>query len=157
MKDIKGYEGLYGITSCGRVWSYRNKKFLVPKKHPKGYLKVGLYKDGIRKDFLIHRLVAEAYISNPNNLPQVNHKDEDKTHNWINNLEWCDNKYNNNYGTKNDWNKKKVHCVELNLDFPSQTAAAEYFGCRLQNISNCLRGKAKTACGYHWQYIEGEK
>lgn len=154
MKDIEGYEGLYAITSCGRVWSYRNKKFLAPRKHPKGYLQVLLSKNGIVKGFLIHRLVAEAYIPNPNNLPQINHKDEDKTHNWINNLEWCDNKYNNNYGNKNNTRRKKVHCIELNLDFSSQTAAAKYFNGSSSNISACLCGRTETAYRYHWEYME---
>lgn len=99
MRDIKGYEGLYGITSCGRVWSYRNKKFLKPG-NCQGYLRVVLCKKGEGQSFYVHRLVAEAYIPNPQGLPEVNHKDEVKSHNWINNLEWCDRTYNINYGTR---------------------------------------------------------
>lgn len=75
MRDIKGYEGLYAATSCGRIFSYRAKKFLKPRITKKGYCRVLLYKDGKGKDFYIHRLVAEAYLDNPENLPQVNHKD----------------------------------------------------------------------------------
>lgn len=154
MKDIEGYEGLYRITSCGRVWSYRSKKFLAPFKNTKGYLQVCLYKDGKKKMFLVHRLVAEAYIPNVNNLPQINHKDENKTHNWINNLEWCDSKYNNNYGTKNDWNKKKVRCVELNKIFESQTAASKELGIRQSCISECVNGKRKSVGGYHFEEVD---
>ena len=88
MRDIKGYEGLYGITTEGDVWSYKRKRFLTPYTSGNGYLKVTLCKDGKMKYFLIHRLVADAYIPNPNNLPQVDHIDNDKNQNYINNLQW---------------------------------------------------------------------
>lgn len=86
MKDIKNYEGLYAITSCGRVWSYRNQMFLKPANAGKGYLKVGLSKNGFLEQCYVHRLVAEAYIPNPLGLPEVNHLDEIKSHNYVNNL-----------------------------------------------------------------------
>ena len=104
MKDIKNYEGLYAITSCGKVWSYRRKKFLKPDINQGGYYRIGLCKNGEVKKYLIHRLVAEAYLPNPEDLPQVNHKDEIKTHNYLQNLEWCNSKYNQNYGSRN------IHC-----------------------------------------------
>lgn len=81
MRDIKDYEGLYGITSCGRVWSYRSKKFLKPANDGSGYLKVALCKDKKRKWYYIHRLVAEAYIPNPENKLYINHIDENKANN----------------------------------------------------------------------------
>lgn len=102
MKDILDYEGLYAITSCGKVWSYRSQKFLKPKIKKNGYLEVDLRKNGSHKFCLVHRLVAEAYINNPFNLAEVNHKDEIKAHNWINNLEWVSHKDNCNYGTRNE-------------------------------------------------------
>ena len=86
MKDIKNYEGLYAITSCGKVWSYRSKKFLKPGPAKNGYLQVGLIKDKETKRVLIHRLVAEAYLDNPNNYETVDHIDFDKTNNCLNNL-----------------------------------------------------------------------
>ena len=87
MKDIKGYEGLYAITSCGKVRSYRRKKFLCPNTSVDGYVRVGLHKNGKTKTIEIHRLVAEAYIPNPEGLPQVNHKNENPSDNNLENLE----------------------------------------------------------------------
>lgn len=91
MKDIKGYEGLYAVTSCGQVWSYKRKKFI--DRNPVGkmaYLQVSLYKDGERHNRLIHRLVAETYLPNPDNLPQVDHLEHDGTYHpeYLNNLAW---------------------------------------------------------------------
>lgn len=96
MKDIIGYEGLYAITSCGKVWSYKRCCFLTPRFNESGYLRVQLIKNGKRKNKTIHRLVAEAFIPNLDDKPQVSHKDECKTHNWVNNLEWATSKENNN-------------------------------------------------------------
>lgn len=87
-KKIEDYEKNYFIYSNGLVWSKRNKDFLKPYK-ARGYLIVDLYKDGQRKKYYIHRLVASAFLENPNNYPQVNHKDEDKENNNVYNLEWC--------------------------------------------------------------------
>ena len=131
MRDIKGYEGLYAVTSCGKVWSYRRNKWLKPKLHGE-YLFVGFYKNGEYKNFYVHRLVAEAYIPNPDGLPQVNHKDEKKEHNWINNLEWCTAKYNTNYGTRNERaaekRKKPIYCEELDRVFDGSVTACKEFG-----------------------------
>ena len=102
MKDIRGYEGLYGITMTGRVWSYSNKKFLKPSTSKYGYLKVGLCKDSKRKYFYVHRLVALTYIPNPDNKPQVGHIDENPVNNCWDNLYWTNAKNNCNYGTRNE-------------------------------------------------------
>lgn len=99
MKDIPGYEGLYAITSCGRVWSYRHGKFLKDSDS-RGYRRVVLSLGNERKAFNIHRLVAEAYLPNPENLPCVNHKDENKSNNSVNNLQWCSILYNNTYNDR---------------------------------------------------------
>lgn len=103
--DIKGYEGLYKISNRGNVISLsKNSGFLKLKEHimiptvkSNKYLDIKLTKDGISKHFYVHRLVAEHFISNPNNFPQVNHKDKNPTNNNVNNLEWCDNSYNVKY------------------------------------------------------------
>lgn len=105
-KDIKGYEGLYQVSNLGRVKSLNynhtgNVKVISSRVCNSGYLRVQLHKDGVRKKLLIHRLVAEAFIPNPLNLPEVNHKDEDKTDNRVENLEFCDRTYNINYGDRN--------------------------------------------------------
>ena len=158
MKDIKDYEGLYAITRDGNVWSYKSKKFLKPMLDKNGYHKVILYKNGKGKNFLIHRLVAKAFIPNPNNLPEVNHKDEDKSNNCVENLEWMSKIDNINYGTGIERSAKKrsksVYCEELNRTFKSQVEAAEELGLNRCNIVNCCKGRYKTTGGYHFRYAE---
>ena len=153
MKNIKGYEGLYGITTEGEVYSYKSKKFLKPRTNRGGYLKVSLFKDRKEKTYYIHRLVAEAYIPNPENLPQINHKDENKTNNCLQNLEWCDAKYNSNYGTRNDKIKKSILQYNLNGEFVREWPSASDVSKEIQsNIVACLKGRYKTAYGYKWVY-----
>lgn len=158
MKDIIGYEGLYAVTSCGKVYSYRSKKFLKPHKDKGGYLYVGLYKGGERESYKIHRLVAEAYLPNPEELPQVNHKDENKENNALPNLEWCDQSYNSNYGSRNERMAKSlskpIFCEELNKTFDGAHAAARELGLDNSHIIKCCKGKRKTTGGYHFRYQE---
>ena len=99
MKEIKNYEN-YLIDENGKIYSKKTKKILKSCVRKDGYMMVGLYKNGYRKNFQIHSLVAETFIPNPNDLPQVNHKDEDKTNNNISNLEWCTAQYNLTYGNR---------------------------------------------------------
>ena len=111
---VKQYKGLYQVSNTGLVRSlgmwvngnggskyWRNGRILKCGNTGRGYLMVVLTKNENRKTHIVHRLVAQAFIPNPNNLPQVNHKDECKTNNNVSNLEWCDNKYNSNYGERN--------------------------------------------------------
>ena len=108
-KDIEGYEGIYQISNLGRVKSlarqYKNRKCNECIKSPslagKGYYRIALCKNGNIKCFYVHQLVANTFIPNPNNFKIVNHKDENKLNNNVNNLEWCDNKYNINYNNGN--------------------------------------------------------
>lgn len=106
-KDIEGYEGLYQVSNTGRVRSlnYRctgETKTIKPRTSKLGYKGVNLCKNGKCKSCYIHRLVALAFIPNPNNYPVVNHKDENPKNNTVENLEWCTQEYNNNYGTRNE-------------------------------------------------------
>ena len=113
-RPIEGYEGLYEVSNTGQVrsldryvknnYSYRLQKgkVLSPEKNKDGYLLVSLCCNGKQNLRTVHRLVAQAFIPNPNNLPQVNHKDENKSNNRVDNLEWCDQAYNNLYGTRQE-------------------------------------------------------
>ena len=148
MKDIDGYEGLYAITSCGKVWSYRTKKFLKPWFNGCGYLYVGLHKDGKTKKLRVHKLVAEAYIPNPNNLEDVDHIDGNKEHNYINNLQWMTHADNVRKGCN-----KPVKCIETGEVFESAKIAAKEMGLDKDGISRTCRGKYKTTGGYHFEFI----
>ena len=155
MKDIKNYEGLYAITSCGKVWSYRSKKFLKPKTNNSDYLLVKLSKDKETKYFLIHRLVAEAYIPNPNNYDTVDHIDFDKTNNCVNNLQWMSRSENTR--KRRDCGSKPVRCIELNTIYPSAREAARCLNLDHSSIGKVCRGEYKTTGGYHWEYVKEEK
>ena len=149
-RDIPGYEGMYEVSNLGRI--RRNGKILKPSKSNWGYLKLVLFKNGTRKTVLVHRLVAYAFIPNPQNLPQINHKDEDKTNNSVDNLEWCDNKYNANYS-----HSKPVLQYDKTGNFirewPSARKVEEETGIYNSNISQCCLGKRyKTVGGFVWKY-----
>lgn len=102
--NIKGYEGLYQISNYGQVKSVPRRgtdgRIIKPSFSGSGYLQTHLCSNGVCKSYLVHRLVALHFIDNPNNYPEVNHKDENKTNNYFENLEFCTRKYNENYGTK---------------------------------------------------------
>ena len=148
MKDIKGYEGLYAVTSCGKVWSYKNKKFLKPGACTNGYLFVCLCKDGKVKSYRVHRLVAEAYLPNPGNLPDVDHIDNDKTHNYVNNLQWLSRKDNCRKS-----NNKPILQFTLDGEFVREWECAADVGREVNgNICNCLKGKLHSYLGYIWKY-----
>lgn len=150
MKDIKGYEGLYAITSCGKVWSYRNKKFLKPSNDESGYLRVNLYKNGVRENKQIHRLVAEAYLPNPNNYDTVDHIDFNTTNNCVNNLQWM----SRNENCKKQRSVRKIYCFENEKIYESQAQAAKELGLDQGNISRVCRGIFKQTGGYHFEFIE---
>ena len=148
MKDVKGYEGLYAVTSCGKVWSYKSKKFLTPWENGYGYLYIDLYKDGKCKHYKIHRLVAEAYIPNPDNLPQVDHIDGNKTHNYLNNLQWITNRDNCRKS-----NNKPILQYTLDGEFVREWECASDVGKKVNDaICKCLKGRHKTAYGFVWKY-----
>lgn len=175
-KSVKGFEGLYAISNYGRVKSLKRicrantcglgtieKKILSPGISSSGYCIVVLSKNGARKSCSIHRLVAEAFIENPENKKEVNHKDECKTNNMFTNLEWCDRAYNVNYGTgvKRSAVKrfKKVAQIDINSGvvirvFPSAKLAEEMTGVSRKYISMVCLNKRKMAGGYIWKFAE---
>ena len=167
-KDIDEYEGLYQVSNLGRVKSigYKKERILKPGRDKDGYLFVSLCKNHKIKYCRIHRLVALTFIPNPNNLPEVNHKDEDKTNNRVKNLEWCDHKYNNNYGTRIQRINEKNTNGKLSKPVIQYTKTGEFIkewrstwdvqrnlGYGQGHISDCCRDKRKSAYGFVWKYI----
>ena len=167
-KELEEASGIY-ICDNGRIWNDKKQRFLSTSLDEKGYAKVSLWVNKKVKTMKIHRLVAKYFIPNPCNYKEVNHKDEDKTNNHVSNLEWCDRKYNNNYGNRS----KKASQSMLNnnqskivlqydkkgnfiKEYPSLHEAARQLGKESvhgeQNISICARGKTETAYGYIWKF-----
>ena len=179
-KDIVGYEGFYQVSNKGNIYSVERLnsrgnrcggRMLKPRCDKSGYLKVVLCKNGIMKSKTIHRLVAEAFIPNPNGLPQVNHIDEVKDNNNVDNLEWCTNKHNANHGTRNERMaqslSKKVKAVNIEtgevLTFNSGVEAIRegYSGgnvsaaCRgvyRHDRGNLIGADGHIYKGYRWSY-----
>ncbi len=169
-RDIEGYEGLYRVSNLGRVkslnyWRRGYEKILSARKDKRGYMIINLSMDGSTKTYKVHRLVAEAFIPNPDNLPQVNHKDERPENNCVENLEWCDNTYNHRYGTinqrisesnTNGKTSKPVAQYDTNgnllKEWPSTVEITRQTGYDYSCISKCCRGERKTAYGFEWRY-----
>lgn len=169
-KDVVGFEGFYKVSNKGNVYSVGRKDALgrkqgglklKPSYDKDGYSQVSLYKNGIVKRKLTHRLVAEAFIPDANGFSQVNHRDEVKDNNNVENLEWCDARYNTNYGTRNERLSKKVRAVNVKtgevLTFNS-TQEAGRKGYDQSGVAKACKG-AFYACGhayrgYIWQYYE---
>lgn len=172
-KDIAGYEGLYQVSNLGNVKSFfdnngkRRDHILSGGNDTDGYKLVLLYKDKKRSTKRVHRLVAEAFLPNPDNLPQVNHKDEDKSNNCVDNLEYCSLLYNIRYGTgiyrhglkikgkyNNPKSSKKVVCIETGITYPSAAEAGRQLNIASTHIIRAIRNKNRTAGKYHWDYAE---
>ena len=176
-KDVLGYEGLYQVSNKGNVYSVERKDtlgrkqggfILSPRCNENGYTMVNIYENGKRENKTVHRLVAEAFIPNTENLPQVNHIDEVKDNNNVENLEWCTSKHNNNHGTRNErlaqTQSKKVVGVNIKtgevLTFSSTSEARRkgYFNisqaCRgvYKNTRGILIGDGHTYKGHKWSY-----
>ena len=164
-KPIQGYDG-YQVSNLGRVRKH-DYGIMSPHKNNSGYLIIGLRNNDGKKQCLVHRIVAKAFIPNTDNLPFVNHKNEVKTDNRADNLEWCTNEYNCNYGGHN----AKLSASHLNhpslsmpviatdkngttIEYPSANEAARQTGIGLSNIVRCCNGEKyyHTAGGYKWKY-----
>lgn len=180
-KDIKGYEDAYQVSSYGRVKAkdrlvnatfgsqqLRRGQDIKAIQMPNGYYVVGLWKDGKSKNKYVHRLVAEHFLINENNLPEVNHKDENKANNSLDNLEWCEHRYNINYGSA----RRRISQSHINLDYPTRviqikngvqvaiyktaSEAQRKTGIDASAIRKVCLGRPKfhTAGGYQWKEIE---
>lgn len=176
-KDIEGYEGIYQVSSFGRVismprkvnnrWGYfiSKQKNIKPRISKCGYGFVALYKNNKRKDVRIHRLVANAFLNNLNCYPIINHKDGNKMNNNVENLEWCSYSQNTNHAIENNLirfykgsqNKKARKIAQCDLN---GNVVKVWFGVRdvarqtgysYGNIDQCIRNKRKTAYGYVWR------
>lgn len=161
-KDVLGYEGLYLISNRGRVKSFYQGNIKAYNFNG-NYYDVTLFKNGKGKHFLVHRLVAIAFIPNPNNLPQVNHKDEDKLKNHVDNLEWCDFHYNITYGTRLQRmsQTKKIPVLGTHLKtgeklFLEGAIDGDDIGICSRNIAKCAKWQRKHAGGYKWEYVNKE-
>ena len=161
-RTIKGFEGLYEVSDQGRVRSLKfgKERILKPLRNTCGYLQFCLYKNGEQKMYLVHRLVAQTFIPNPRNLPEVNHKDEDKTNNSVSNIEWCDRKYNLNFGTRAQRQSEKLSKPVLQYtksgefigEWKSTRDVQRNLNYNQSNISKCCTGKCKKAYNFIWKY-----
>lgn len=167
-QPLTGYEGLYSVSNMGNIRNdsgWRRGSILKPMPDKAGYCRVNVYKGGKMTHKLVHRLVAEAFVPNPANKPEVNHKDGNKCNNAAENLEWVTPKENVGHSIANGLrnNRKPVDMYTLDGEFirtfESITAACEFCGALAHNISRCCAGKKgyDTARGYKWKYhYEGE-
>lgn len=178
-KDISGYEGYYQVSNLGRIRSLsrivvhmqgegnrRGMKRKIPECilaqdiNWAGYHRVGLSKHGKKHRVAVHRLVADAFIANPNNLPQINHKDENPHNNHMDNLEWCTNLYNVNYGTRTERASSHLRTPVIQMDkdgrilkrYASQSEASRATGIEQSCIWRVCVGNAKQSGGYRWKY-----
>ena len=150
----------YEVSDCGQVRNKKTGHILKQPINPYGYYYLNLCKNGKPQTFRVHRLVAEAFIPNPNNLPLINHKDENKLNNNVDNLEWCDYLYNNTYGEGFKSRCHKIEQYDLNgnylASYNSLSEASRQTGTWLGSLSQCLNGKQYTAGGYKWKKADVE-
>lgn len=169
-KKVYGFDVLYEVSNHGRVRTkyirsgkggviYGEKyRVLTPYDNGHGYLYFKWKSGKKKKSAYVHRLVANAFVENPNGYTEINHLDENKQNNAANNLEWTTHKLNCQHGTRNDRialkTRKAVICIETNKKYKSSKEAAKYNRILISALNNCLKGRAKTSGGYHWRYAD---
>lgn len=169
-KDVPEFEGMYKVSNLGRIKSLRKSQksglkdeyFLKPCLSNNGYYQVTLYGNRTRKKFQVHRLVASCFIPNPENLPQINHKDENPSNNCADNLEWCTAAYNNNYGTaslrgmitKSKMVDQFLPTGQFIARYICSSIAEKFTGVPKELIRECCRGETESAHGFIWHYAE---
>lgn len=154
-KPVPGFEKVYEVSNIGNVRRVLpNNKYRMRKKHfgSRNYYEIMLSNNNNQKLCLVHRMVAAAFIPNPKNLPQVNHKDGNRRNNNIENLEWCTAKENQLHSRRVLLNAvHPVYCVEKDMVYPSMALASEATGASVSHILKVVKGKRKKAGGFHWQ------
>lgn len=167
-KPVKGYEGLYTVDSNGNIWNDKTWTRLFQDKNKYGYNYVKLKgHDGEVKNCRVHRVVAIAFLENPNNYTDVNHKNENKRDNRVENLEWCDRKYNSRYGTarkrlslhrRNSPKVKRKPVIRLfDYKYFDSMDETKYYGCSPTHVRECCNGTRKTHKGSRWRYATHEE
>lgn len=159
-RPIAGYEGLYEVSDDGRVRTRKSGHYRLRKIKTNpitGYCELALNKDGVSKTHRVHRLVAQAFLDNPDDLPCVNHKDENKQNNCVDNLEWCTVKYNNDYSSYRRRKRVLAYDVEGNLlaSFESEQLAAQFLGVTKPAISAAITGMHETCMGLLLRHEKG--
>ena len=166
---IESYEDTYAVSNLGRVKNIKTGRILKQSKENTGYMRVKLFKNNKGKHYSVHRLVLETFKANPDNKPQVNHINEDKTDNRLNNLEWSTPKENINHGSHNEQmastnrsigtyerlaerRSKQVYCITNNIIYSSAAEAARQLNLHSCNITACCKGRQKQTKGYKFQY-----
>lgn len=148
----------YSVSNQGRIKNNKTGKIRATYKNNSGYESVQLYNNGIMKHFLVHRLVAEHFLSNPNNLSDINHIDENKENNSVENLQWMSHQENCQYGNRNIKSVKKnsrpIICVETGEEFLNAVEVKKKYGFDNSLIHKCCKGQYEKCYGYHWIYKE---
>ena len=161
-KPIKNFENRYRVSNLGRIYSI-TRKTIMKLSMLNGYLRVILYDGNKTNGYYVHRIVAEAFIPNPQNKPLINHIDENRANNVVSNLEWATSSENVNHGSRNDKVSKKfsetgisrpVICVETRIVYSSGKQAKRETGIDDGSINHACTGRCKTAGGFHWNFYD---
>ena len=162
-RDIAGYEGLYAVSSLGEIYSYHSMRIMKTRDNGRGYRMVGLHRDGQIKCLYVHRIVADAFLDNPDNLPEVNHKDANKSNNAVDNLEWVSSRQNYDHALENNLYERgadrrcsklteadvryiKEHCVKFDPVFGIKPLA-ERFGVSSGTVESVVNGR-------NWRWVK---